>query len=214
MAVFIRISMREPTAWIKRQRVSPFKALIPLPQVFLVSLGEWIMIYASSTFMPVFLGEVLKLPPNIYTLLLIPFNAVGIPAMVLSGYASDVLGRRTTGIASSVIATTSALWFYTVISRHFLLMPLLIFGFLLNLPSGIIPAYLAERFKAHGRATGVGFGYNGPFIIAGWTSTFIALLSTVISTPMAAAIMFTIGAILTITGLLMGPETKNINLVD
>nr|WP_238375088.1 MFS transporter [Vulcanisaeta thermophila] len=214
MAAFIRLGMREPMAWIRRSKLSPLRALIPMPQVFLVSLGNWVMVYASSTFMPIFLGTFLKLPPRIYTSLLIPFNAIGIPAMIISGYFSDLMGRRYMGIIMSIAAVLSAAWFYSVVSTHYLVTPLLIFGFLLNLSSGIIPAYLAERFRSHGRATGVGFGYNGPFIISGWTSTFIALLSPWLGVPMAATVMFLIGAVITIVGLLVGPETRDVDLVN
>ncbi|WP_054843721.1 MFS transporter [Vulcanisaeta souniana] len=211
LAIIIRLSMREPAVWLRRTHLNPpMKALFPLPQVFLVTLGNWIMVYASSTFMPTFLATILGLPPRIYAPLLIIFNAVGIPAMMISGYASDLIGRRTTGVVASVMAIAGAAWFYATVNAHHLTTQLLIFGFFLNLPSAIIPAYLAERFRTHGRATGVGgVGYNGPFIIAGWTSVLIAVLSVVFGPYMAALITFTIGAVLMIIGLLLGPETRD-----
>ncbi len=212
LAAFIRLSMAEPIAWVKRQRLSPFKALYPLPQVFMVMLGMWVMVYASSTFMPIFLAAVLKLPPSLYAPLLVVFNAVGIPAMIIAGYASDKLGRKYAGIISAIIAAASAAWFYMTVNAQNLTMELLLFGFLLNLPSGIVPAYLAERFKTHGRATGVGTGYNGPFIIAGWTSTIIAMLSRIINPYGSAMTMFLIGALISIVGLVIGPETRHTDL--
>ena len=46
---------------------------------------------------------------------------------------------------------------------------ILVFGFLVDLPSAVTPAYLAERFRTFSRATGIGFLYNGALIFAGFS---------------------------------------------
>jgi len=83
----------------------------------------------------------------------------------------------------------------------------LLFGFGVNLPSAITPAYLSERFRTISRATGVGFSYNGAFLVAGFSSIYISLLSRTLSPYISALIVFGIGSVISIIGLLMGPET-------
>ncbi len=75
------------------------------------------------------------------------------------------------------------------------------------MPSAISPAYLAERFRTLSRATGVGFSYNGAFLIAGFSSIYISLFSRVTSPYVGALIVVGIGAIISTVSLMMGPET-------
>lgn len=112
---------------------------------------------------------------------------------------------------SSIIV--SAILYLGVQAGFPLLYAILIFGFGINLPSAISPAYLSERFTTISRATGVGFSYNGAFIVAGFSSIYISLLSRVASPYVSAFIIVTAGAIISITSLLAGPETlKNSQL--
>ncbi|AWR98217.1 MFS transporter [Acidianus sulfidivorans JP7] len=210
LAIFIRIKMTEPKIYVDSKRESlgkqsPIKGLSPIWQTIIVMIGFWIMIYAGPQFAPVFFGSVLHLKPVVYGQLALLMNLVGIPAMLISGFISDYLGRKYVGIGTSIIAVIGAFIFY--FQGISILTATLIFGFLINFPSALTPAYLAERFKTLSRATGVGFSYNGAFIIAGFTQLMISGLSSFVKTNEAAFTILTIGAIISIIGLALGPET-------
>jgi hypothetical protein len=76
-----------------------------------------------------------------------------------------------------------------------------------QLPSAVTPAYLSERFKTFSRATGVGFSYNGAFLVAGFSQVYISLLSNYLILPYSALTVFGMGALLAVIGLILGPET-------
>ncbi len=207
LAIMIRLNVTEPEVYLREGKQGKvLSGLKPLYQTIIVMIGFWTAVYAGPQFMTVFLGKYLGLPANEYGTLLTLMNAVGIVAMVVSGLISDLLGRRTVALIGSALAIVGA---YLV---YFLVLPInlavLLFGFLVNLPSAITPAYLAERFKTFSRATGVGFSYNGAFIVAGFSPVFISLVNSLVkSLPVAAFTVFAVGSAVAILGLLMGPET-------
>ncbi|BCS92565.1 MFS transporter [Metallosphaera javensis (ex Sakai et al. 2022)] len=212
LALLIRVKVSEPRIYVEAQKDYPIKGLSPLWQTILVMIGFWVMIYAGPQFIPVYLGQVLHLPPQEYGFLALIMNVVGIPAMVLSGLLSDFLGRKVMGIAGVVIGLITASWFYLAGSPT--LSSMMLFGFGMNLASAISPSYLAERFKTFSRATGVGFSYNGAFIIAGFTQLFISQLSTVTSVSHSAVIILGLGALIAGIGLGVGPETLKVSTLN
>ena len=207
LAILIRVNVTEPEVYLREGRQGKvLSGLKPLYQTLLVMVGFWLAVYAGPQFMPVYLGKYLGLPAAEYGLLLTLMNLVGIFAMAFSGFLSDFIGRRTMAVIGSIAAVLAA---YIV---YYLVLPLnvgiLLFGFLVNLPSAVTPAYLAERFKTFSRATGVGFSYNGAFIFAGFSQVYISLVNSVIHhLPTSAFAVFTTGALIAIVGLLIGPET-------
>jgi MFS family permease len=205
LAVFIRSYAVEPKVYLERERLPPLKGLSPIYQTLLVMVGFWLAIYAGPQYLPVFFGDVIGLRPVVYGHLVLLANLIGIPAMLLSGFASDYVGRRTTGAVGTAAAALGALMFYVAVKGSpAAVIPL---GFLVNLPLAITPAYLSERFRTFSRATGVGFSYNGAFIVAGFSQLMIAGLSKAVGPFVAPAVVFSAGSILAAAGLLMGPET-------
>ncbi|WPX07508.1 MFS transporter [Metallosphaera sedula DSM 5348] len=209
LALLIRAKVTEPKIYVEAQKEYPIKGLSPLWQTILVMIGFWVMIYAGPQFIPVYLGQVLHLSPQVYGFLALIMNVVGIPAMVLSGLLSDFVGRKVMGIVGVVVGLLTASWFYLAGSPT--LLSMVLFGFGMNLASAISPSYLAERFKTFSRATGVGFSYNGAFIVAGFTQLFISQLSTVTSVSHSAVIVLGLGAIIAGIGLAVGPETLKVS---
>ena len=207
LAILIRVNVTEPEVYLREGKQGKvLSGLKPLYQTLLVMVGFWLAVYAGPQFMSVFLGQYLGLPAAEYGLLLTLMNLVGIFAMAFSGFLSDYIGRRTMAVIGSIAAILAA---YIV---YYLVLPLnlgiLLFGFLVNLPSAVTPAYLAERFKTFSRATGVGFSYNGAFIFAGFSQVYISLVNSVIHyLPTSAFTVFTAGALIAIVGLIIGPET-------
>lgn len=207
LAVLIRYRAVEPEIYLKAEKVNPLKGLRPLAQTLLVMIGFWTAIYAGPQYMSVFLGSVKGLSPSEYGPLLLLMNLVGIPTMILAGVASDFVGRKLIGIIGSMIAAAIATWFYFM-GVAYLPLSITAFGVAVNIPSGITPAYLSERFRTSSRATGVGFSYNGAFIVAGFSQFLIAYLNRPLGSAVSPVLIFTVGALVSIIGLIIGPETR------
>ncbi len=206
LALIIRYKVTESKVYLESEKLPPLTGLRPVVQTIVVMIGFWIMIYAGPQFVPVFLGSVLRLKPSVYGELALFMNLIGIPAMAISGLISDLIGRKKMALIGVLVALLTAWSFYFFVI-HNILLSILVFGFGMNLPSAITPAYLAERFKTFSRATGVGFSYNGAFIVAGFTSLIISLLSRYAPTNVVAFSVLSLGGVLAIVGLLAGPET-------
>ena len=211
LAILIRYNMTEPEIYLKAEKKPIITGLKPLYQTIIVMIGFWLMVYAGPQFVPVFLGKVLGLGPQVYGFLAFIMNFIGIPAMVISGFIADYIGRKTIGIVGSILSILAGSMLYLFSTTSNITYIILAFGFLINLPSAVTPAYLAERFKTFSRATGVGFSYNGAYIVAGFAQLYIALLSNYMSPHIAALTILTIGAIIAIIGLAIGPETLKVN---
>ncbi|BDC18478.1 MFS transporter [Acidianus sp. HS-5] len=208
LAVFIRSRMTEPKIYVESKKENPVKGLKPIWQTTLVMIGFWMMIYAGPQFAPVFFGEYLHLTQSEIGQYAFYMNLAGIPAMIIAGGISDISGRKFTGIGYVILSTIGAGIFYL---SGFSLFSVMLFGFLINFPSALTPAYLAERFKTFSRATGVGFSYNGAFIAAGFSPLIISLVSTKLPLNASAFSILTLGSIIAIIGLALGPETLKNN---
>jgi MFS family permease len=206
LALLIRLRVIEPEVYLKEGRTAPvLSGLRPLWQTLLVMIGFWLMIYSGPQFMTVYLGTYLGLKPEVYGGLILAMNAIGILAMALSGFLSDYIGRKWMAFAGTVVSLMGAWLLYGSALEINYSVPL--FGFLVNLPSAVTPAYLSERFKTFSRATGVGFSYNGAFLVAGFSQVYISLLSNYLILPYSALTVFGMGALLAVIGLILGPET-------
>lgn len=213
LAVLIRFKMAEPEMWVKVKGKNPLAGLKTIWQPLIVMIGFWMAIYAGPQYLSVLYGTVMHLSPAFYGRILLYMNIIGIPSMLLAGLLSDYVGRKTIGIIGSIIGIIGgALLYFHLPSTYLLVDYTVAFGFLVNLASSISPAYLAERFKTFSRATGIGTAYNGAFLVAGWTQLFISLLATQINVFTATFIVFSLGWIIAIIGLAMGPETNKVNL--
>ncbi|BFH72274.1 MFS transporter [Sulfurisphaera javensis] len=211
LALLIRYKITEPEIYLKSEKKPIRTGLKPIFQTIIVMIGFWLMIYSGPQFVPVFLGEILKLAQQEVGFLALLMNLIGIPSMIISGFVSDYIGRKGMAIIGSVLSILAGSLLYLFSTTGNILDIILAFGFLINLPSAITPAYLSERFKTFSRATGVGFSYNGAFIIAGLSQIYISLLSNIMPVKVASLTVLTIGGILAIIGLLLGPETLKVN---
>ena len=211
LAILIRYNMTEPEIYLRAEKKPIRMGLRPLYQTIIVMIGFWLMVYAGPQFVPVFLGKVLGLTAKEYGFLTFIMNVIGIPAMVIAGFLADYIGRKLVGIIGSILSILAGALLYMFSTTSNILYMILAFGFLMNIPSAITPAYLAERFKTFSRATGVGFSYNGAYIVAGFAQVYIALLSNYMAPHMASLTVLAIGAIVAIIGLAIGPETLKVN---
>jgi predicted MFS family arabinose efflux permease len=184
LALPIRMLAVEPEIYVRSERGNPHRDLAPLAQTLVVMSGLWLALYAGPTYMPTFLSTVLRMSPVEYGPLLLIMNAVGIPAMIITGLLSDFVGRRTIGILGSVAGAVAAASFYLFYWKYAIL-GLITFGIMVNVSASIVPAYLAERFMTFSRATGIGTAYNGAFVVGGFSQVMVAAASGLIG-PFAA----------------------------
>jgi len=79
---------------------------------------------------------------------------------------------------------------------------------------GVIPAYLSEKFSTDVRSTGVGFSFNGGFIIGNWSTAILLLLTSMISAAFYAywGAFIVVGELFVLASALASSETKGAEL--
>ncbi len=80
---------------------------------------------------------------------------------------------------------------------------------------GVIPAYLSEKFPTSIRSTGVGFSFNGGFILGNWSTVFLLLISSLTSPSFYAywgGIFIIVGELFIMASALTSKETKGARL--
>ena len=139
----------------------------------------------------------------------------GIFTMV-SGPWADRWGRRRTLIAiTSAIAVFGLLWVPILSAGPVGVMAWLIIGFtLMGLTFGPMGALLPELFPANVRYTGSGISYNVSSILGAAVAPFIAvaLWSYGGGSPFWVGIYLTVMALFTLVALILGKETRDIDI--
>ena len=135
---------------------------------------------------------------------------------LVSGPWADRWGRRKTLIWITVaIAIFGAVWVPMLAAGLVGVMAWLIFGFaLMGMTFGPMGALLPELFPANVRYTGSGISYNVSSILGAAVAPFIAvaLWSADGGSPFLVGIYLSAMAILTLVALLIGKETKNVDI--
>ncbi len=144
---------------------------------------------------------------------------VSLLGYLTSGFVSDIIGRRATMIAFSASAIALAIPLTYLILRHaygfYGIMALAsILAFLTTGIYGVIPAYLSEKFSTDVRSTGVGFSFNGGFIVGNWSTAFLLLISSIGSPGFYAywGLFVIIGEAMILASALLSNETRGIEL--
>jgi len=139
----------------------------------------------------------------------------GIFTMV-SGPWADRWGRRKTLIwITLAIIVFGLLWVPILSIGSFGVMTWLIVGFsLMGMTFGPMGALLPELFPANVRYTGSGISYNVSSILGAAVAPFIAvaLWSTGGGSPFWVGVYLSVMAVLTLISLLLGKETKDVNI--
>ena len=159
----------------------------------------------------------LKFPYFLYVVIVAIL--ISLLGYLTSGFVSDVIGRRITMIIFSATAIVLAIPLTFLILKHaygfygtMALASLL--AFLTTGIYGVIPAYLSEKFQTDVRSTGVGFSFNGGFIVGNWSTVFLLLISA-ISNPgfyVYWGLFIIIGEAMILASALLSSETKGIEL--
>ena len=135
---------------------------------------------------------------------------------LVSGPLADRWGRRTTLICVTIgIAIFGALWVPMLAAGFVGVMAWLIVGFaLMGMTFGPMGALLPELFPANVRYTGSGISYNVSSILGAAVAPFIAvaLWSAGGGSPLLVGLYLSAMAVLTLIALLLGKETKHIDI--
>lgn len=240
-ALFIRLTIRESPVFEevrskKRIKSTPIAALFRKPviydfiQIMVVMTGLFFFSYVLFAYVPVIIGSGPSVLSESFVSMVIVAASLGaFGGALFFGTASQKLGRRRTGILISISAFILAIPLYYLLisysasgSQSLVLVTGIALGFITQGPWGLVPVYLAERFKASYRASGSGFGYSSGIFIGGWFSVYIPLMHTYlfgsIDSPtnvwFSTAVLLMIGAALTGIGFYKGPETAGISLSE
>ena len=109
--------------------------------------------------------------------LLIASCPVWMLGMALSAYVSDLVGRRTVYVSSTVALLVVSAVFFTLIntgSVPVMLVAMLVLAFVLGATVGPQSALFAELFPAHVRYSGASLGYQVGAILGGGIAPFMA----------------------------------------
>jgi metabolite-proton symporter len=135
---------------------------------------------------------------------------------LVSGPWADRWGRRATLICVTIgIAIFGALWVPMLAAGFVGVMAWLIIGFaLMGMTFGPMGALLPELFPANVRYTGSGISYNVSSILGAAVAPFIAvaLWSAGGGSPLLVGLYLSAMAVLTLIALLLGKETKHIDI--
>jgi MHS family proline/betaine transporter-like MFS transporter len=138
---------------------------------------------------------------------------------VVAGFASDRIGRRLTMVIYSTLAIIAAIPLTRLLLGHAYgfygaVITASVIAFLTTGVYGVIPAFLAEKFPTSIRSTGVGFSFNGGFIVGNWSTALLLLLSSIQSSDFYVywGIFIMIGEALILASAALSRETKGMEI--
>lgn len=141
---------------------------------------------------------------------------------VLFGHCADRMGRRRTTLISiagfGVLIGGTGLYYTLVVNALAGARPAVIavltgaFCVLVVSPWGIVTTYISERFPTHIRASGYGTGYSAAVVIPAFTDFYLLGLASFMPYVFTPMVLLGIVGVLMVTGVLMGPETREVDL--
>ena len=233
VGLWVRLSLVESTAFEKAAKTGqlhkvPLAAAVKTYWKELIlgtfyMLATYVLFYLMTTFSLSYGRAAVNAPlpglgydyKTFVLMMIVGVVFFGIFTMV-SGPWADRWGRRKTLIWITVaIIVFRALWVPMLAAGPVGVMAWLILGFaLMGMTFGPMGALLPELFPANVRYTGSGISYNVSSILGAAVAPFIAvaLWSTGGGSPFLVGIYLSAMAVLTLIALLLGKETKDVNI--
>ncbi len=184
-------------------------AMTGIAWVYGLTLGFFPTILSLNSFM--------AFPTFVY--IVIAAILTSLVGYIASGSISDRLGRRNMMVIFSVLAIAVSLPFTYMLLNHTggavgVGVFASILAFLTTGIYGVIPAFLSEKFPTNVRSTGVGFGFNGGFIIGNWSTVILLLIVTTTAASFTGwwAYFIIIGELFILIAALFSKETKGVDL--
>jgi metabolite-proton symporter len=190
-------------------------------------LATYVLFYLMTTFSlsygraPLVPNEVSKLPGlgysyNTFVLMLIAGVVFFGIFTLLSGPWADKFGRRKTLIWVTLGIIVFGLLWVPLLGAGFIgVMAWLIIGFsLMGMTFGPMGALLPELFPTNVRYTGSGVSYNVSSILGAAVAPFIAvwLWGVADGSPFLVGVYLAVMAVITLVALLLGKETKDVDI--
>ena len=220
-----RSSVEESTLWVKvEKRRNPFEVIFSgdnfrhFLQVFIVLTGFWLTtISAAAGILPGALIRIVHLTPQQMTVVMMIASVALVPGYLLVGIISQTIGRRLMIIIMAILSGTVGLYsYYLLLSapRELWCVAVLASLIIVTLTSvwGLTTCYLNERFPTRVRSSGFGMAFTLPVIIPSFYGFYQEMLSRIIPPNLTVLVLVAIGAVLSLIGALMGPETKDVDL--
>ncbi|GGF24694.1 MFS transporter [Youhaiella tibetensis] len=233
VGLWVRLSLVESAAFEKTVRTGQVQRL-PLAAVFKAHWKELILgtFYMLATYVLFYLMTTFSLSYgraatdaavpglgfgyNTFVLMMIVGVVFFGVFTLVSGPWADRWGRRRTLIWVTIaIALFGLVWVPMLAGGTFGVMAWLILGFsLMGMTFGPMGALLPELFPANVRYTGSGISYNVSSILGAAVAPFIAvaLWSYGAGSPFWVGIYLTSMSVLTLIALLLGKETKDVDI--
>ena len=233
VGLWVRLSLVESAAFEKTVRTGQVQRL-PLAAVFKAHWKELILgtFYMLATYVLFYLMTTFSLSYgraatdaavpglgfgyNTFVLMMIVGVVFFGVFTLVSGPWADRWGRRSTLIWVTIaIALFGLVWVPMLAAGTFGVMAWLILGFsLMGMTFGPMGALLPELFPANVRYTGSGISYNVSSILGAAVAPFIAvaLWSYGAGNPFWVGIYLTSMSVLTLIALLLGKETKDVDI--
>jgi hypothetical protein len=176
-------------------------------------------IAAAAGILPGVLIRVVHLTPQKMTLVMMIASMVLIAGYMGTALLSQKIGRRATIAITAVLAGTIGLYSYYLLllaPTDFWHVTLLATLVVLTLTSGwgVVTCYLNERFPTRVRSSGFGMAFTLPVIIPSFYGFYQNLLANVMPAQFTVLVLVVVGALLTLIGALMGPETKDVDFAS
>ena len=231
--VYVRFFVKEPEVWVENQRLQKEQkreVKLPLAAIFRRGIvgnvlnacwfqcAGFVTYYSINALFATHLQKDLGLSTALIATPLMLANVFVFLASSSWGWVSDRIGRRWAMILPALVSliitpiyllTTDT----TVIVVGFILQGLFAGGGMY----GQIPAYLNERYPTEVRATASAFSYHVGAIAGGMVPPILTYFATSPSWNIGFAIPMLIGTMLGlvnfIVSLLLGPETKDVEMV-
>ena len=233
VGLWVRLNLVESTAFSKAEKTGKIQK-VPLAAAFrdhskelvlgtLYMLATYVLFYLMTTFSLSYGRAAVDaaLPGLGYDystfVLMMIFGVVffGIFTMA-SGPWAERWGRRKTLIwVTLAIAVFGLLWVPMLSAGTFGVLSWLVIGFtLMGMTFGPMGALLPELFPANVRYTGSGISYNVSSILGAAVAPFIAvaLWSAADGSPFLVGIYLSVMAVVTLIALLIGKETKDVDI--
>lgn len=169
--------------------------------------------YLTSGYIPTFLKVINHVPNHVASMILIGSSVVAIIACLLSGYLSDLIGRKKTFLVCGVVQLIVQPAMYPLMAGTTdvgtVAACALALTFLGNAAYAPLLIFLNERFPTQLRASGTGLSWNLGFAVGGMMPTFVSLFAGSLGNLPFTLAMFLAGVCaLYLVGTLMVPETQ------
>lgn len=233
-AVFLLYYRRveESKAWQEAVRERPVQAplkqlfrgdnLRTLIQIFVLMSGQWLAVQAASAAVPGLLQNYFHEPARGVTYGLLVGNIVLAGAFVGCAILGQRFGRRrmfmVAGAWMLVLGTLSYALLALNARAGGSLVVTMIWGtvsLVFNMCSwGMVTSYINERFSTGVRASGYGVGYSLAVVVPSFYSFFMLGLGKLMPFEFTPLVLTAIAGLCTLLGAWMGPETREVDLVE